>query len=100
MEGACTAPAHTGHSCKRARHASCESIRHTTRAASPRRRSSTPIQEVFEANLVVEFAFLGVLEDLIGLGAFFELLAGGGIVFVLVGMIFQGCLPVMESISC
>ena len=40
--------------------------------------------------MIVDFAFLRVREDFVGLGDFFELLGGVGIVWVLVGMEFQG----------
>ena len=46
------------------------------------------MQQEFEAVLVVDFALFGVGEELVGLGDFFEFLAGGGVVFVFVGVVF------------
>lgn len=57
-------------------------------------RRRTAAKEEFEAILVVNLAFLGIREDLVGLGAILEFFGGLRIVFVLVGMILQSCLPV------
>ena len=46
------------------------------------------MQEEFETVLVVDFALFRVGKEFVGLGAFFEFLARGGVVFVLVWVVF------------
>jgi len=53
-----------------------------------------PLPDRIHPELIVEFAALGILQDLVGRGGFFEARLGAGVIGVGVGVIFLGDLPV------
>ena len=91
-EGRAAAARHSGKATRHSAHAGkwVAPAWHTAGSATGRGVGgcAAAMQEVFEAELIVDFAFLGVGEELVGLGDFFEFLASGGVVFVLVGVVF------------
>lgn len=86
--------AHTAYASKTARH-TAERITAGTSSTRPGRWGfSAAAQEEFEAILIVDFAFLRVGEDFVGLRYLFEFLGRVGVVGILIGVVFERCFSV------